>query len=336
MKVAILGCGNLGGVMAGRLADQADLELTVIDRDERIGEAVSSAGLTLRQGGKSWTLSLRLLREADGGPFDALILATKAASLLDAAAALRPRLSPEACVVTVQNGLAALDLVGVVGADRLVPGCVLWGASMDGPGVYRITNSGPFIIGAPSEAKNDSSVSRAEDILSRIFPVRVRGNMRGILWSKLAITSTFTTLGAIAGLPFGRLAADGEIRRIMLRIGAELVEVARSEGVAFQALNPALDTERLFSNRGHPRFLKHLLLRVLGYKIRDDESSMLDSIRRSQKTEIDFINGRLVRSADQRGVPVPYNRLAVELIRRMEAGELEPGRQNLAGFRSPG
>ncbi|MBN2552981.1 MAG: hypothetical protein JXB06_09435, partial [Spirochaetales bacterium] len=221
-------------------------------------------------------------------------------------------------------------------ADRLVPGCVLWGASMDGPGVYRITNSGPFIIGAPAEATNDSSVSRAKDILSRIFPVRVSWNIRGILWSKLAITTTFTTLGAIAGLPFGRLAADGEIRRIMLRIGAELVEVARSEGVVFEALNPALHTERLLSDRGYPRFVKHLLLRILGYRIRDDESSMLDSIRRGQKTEIDFINGRLVRSADQRGIEVPCNRLAVELIRRMEAGELEPGRENLAWFRSPG
>ena len=330
-----MGCGSLGGVMAGRLAGQPDLDLTVFDRDKRISEAINSAGLILRQGKRSWTFRVRLLQEAAGGPFDALILATKAGSLLGAAATLQSHLSPEACVITVQNGLAALDLPGVVGLDRLVPGCVLWGASMDAPGVYKITNSGSFIIGALAEAKSASSVSRAKELLSRIFPVRVSGNIRGVLWSKLAITTNFTTLGAITGLPFGKQAADREIREIMIRICGELYRIGRAEGVSFEPLSPALNIERFLSDRGYPRFVKHLLLRILGYKIRDDESSMLDSLRRGQKTEIDFINGRLVQSADQRGVAVPYNRLAVDLIRRMEAGELEPARDNLAAFYDP-
>ncbi|UCF97467.1 MAG: 2-dehydropantoate 2-reductase [Spirochaetaceae bacterium] len=332
MHVAILGCGSLGGVMAARLAEQPDFDLTVIDRDPRIVEAIGRNGLILRQGKRARTFSVRLVEEAQDLCFDALILATKAGSLLEAATRLKDNLAPQACVITVQNGLAALDLIDAVGADLLVPGCVLWGASMESPGEYRITNSGSFIVGGLGQT--GVNVTRAQALLSRVFPVTVSNNIRGVLWSKLAITTTFTTLGAITGLSFGKLAASREIRNIMLRIGRELIEVGRAEGITFEPLTPALNIERFLSDQGYSRALKHLLIRILGYKNRHDQSSMLDSLRQGRKTEIEFINGRLVQSADRTGLAVPYNRLAVDLIREMEEGRRQAARENLAVFRS--
>jgi len=319
--------------MAARLAVQQDHKVTVIERDPRISEIVNTKGLTLREGKKTRVCSVRLVEEAAGDSFDALILATKSNGLVEAVEKLNSNLAEEGLVITTQNGLVALDLAEVIGDRFLVPGCVLWGASMDAPGVYRITASGPFIIGGLDEQANTPAVGRGETLLSRIFPVTVSPNIRGVLWSKLAVTSTFTAMGAITGLPFGKLAASREIRDIMLTIGRELFEVSRAEGITLESLGGGVDFERFLSDQGYSRFLKHLFMRIIGYKSRDTESSMLDSIRRGRKTEVEFINGRLVEAADRSGVPVPCNRLVVDLIRELESGKRSPKPDNLGAFR---
>ena len=319
--------------MAARLAVQQDHKVTVIERDPRISEVVNTKGLTLREGKKTRVCSVRLVEEAAGDSFDALILATKSNGLVEAVEKLNSNLAEEGLVITTQNGLVALDLAEVIGDRFLVPGCVLWGASMDAPGVYRITASGPFIIGGLDEQANTPAVGRGETLLSRIFPVMVSPNIRGVLWSKLAVTSTFTAMGAITGLPFGKLAASREIRDIMLTIGRELFEVSRAEGITLESLGGGMNIERFLSDQGYSRFLKHQFMRIIGSRHRDTESSMLDSIRRGRKTEVEFINGRLVEAADRSGVPVPCNRLVVDLIRELESGKRSPKPDNLGAFR---
>jgi 2-dehydropantoate 2-reductase len=318
--------------MAARLTVQQDHSVTVINRNPRVFEAISRNGVILREGKRTRTCSIRLVEEAEGGPFDALILATKCNGLVEAVEKLKSHLAASACVITTQNGLIALDLAELLGYSSLIPGCVLWGASMDAPGVYRITNSGSFIIGGLDRGMSDPAAEKAEKLLSHIFPVTVSQNIRGVLWSKLAITSTFTAMGAITGLPFGKLAASREIRDILLSIGREVFEVSRARGITLESLGGGLNIERLLSAQGYSRFLKHLFIRIIGRRHRDTESSMLDSIRRNRKSEVEFINGRLVKAADRSGVPVPCNRLVVDLIREMESGTRAPTPDNLGVF----
>lgn len=333
MNVAILGCGALGGVMAARLAVQQDHSVTVINRNPQISEAISRNGVILREGKRTRTCPVRLVEEAEGGPFDALILATKCNGLVEAVENLKSHLAASACVITTQNGLVALDLAELIGYRSLIPGCVLWGASMDAPGVYRITGSEPFIIGGLDGGMSDPAAEKAETLLSHIFPVKVSPNIRGVLWSKLAITATFTSMGAITGFTFGKLAASREIRDIMLTIGREVFEVSRAQGITLESLGGGVNFERFLSDQGHSRFLKHLFMRIIGFKSRDTESSMLDSIRRNRKTEVEFINGRLVQAADRSGVPAPCNRLVLDLIRELESGKRQPTPDNLEAFR---
>ena len=141
-------------------------------------------------------------------------------------------------------------------------------------------------------------------------------------------------MGAITGLPFGKLAASREIRNIMLVIGREVFEVSRAAEISLESLGGGVDFERFLSDQGYSRFLKHLFMRIIGYKSRETESSMLASIRQGLKTEIEFINGRLVQPADLSGVPVPCNRLVVDLIRELESGKRQPKPDNLETFRS--
>ncbi len=336
MEVAILGCGALGGVMAARLAAQPGIRLTVINRNPHIAEAVKTRGLVLAAGRRRRTLPVAIVaqpgRSEGDTPFDALILATKSNGLVEEATKLAPYLSESGFVITTQNGLVALELADALGRERLIPGCVLWGASMQEPGEYRITATGPFIIGSLQAESGQPRLRKAAELLAHIFPVTVSASIKGVLWSKLAITSTFTTMGLLTGLRFGALAASSRIRRLMLAIGGELFAVARAEGVALEPLGGGLNIERLLSERGYPAALKHLLIRIIGFKHRRTESGMLDSLKRSRKTEIDFINGKLVALAEKAAVPVPYNRLAVKLAGEMEEGKRNPRPDNLDAF----
>jgi 2-dehydropantoate 2-reductase len=334
MNIAILGCGSLGGVMAGRLAGLPEIRLTVLNRNPAIAAAVEKNGLILKEGRKRQTTAVTIKNEPESNErFDALILATKSNGLLEAVQRLEPHLSGDAAIITTQNGLVALDLEEVVGAGRLIPGVVLWGASMDGPGEYRITAHGPFIIGDLRGSISNPAVERAARLLSSIFPVIRSQNIRGVLWSKLAVTATLTTLGAVTGLRFGKLVAKRRIRSLILAVGGEVLEVSRSKGITVEQLNRAVDIERLFSENGYAGWMKHLLIRIVGWKHRKTESSLLDSLRRGRKTEIDFLNGTVVSTAVSLGIEVPYNRLLVDMVGEMERGEREPGMDNLALFR---
>lgn len=337
MRVAILGCGSLGGVIAVRLARQPEVRLTVWNRNPQIAEAAAGRGLRVRQGRR--LQSARLALEAPGRmpeePLDCILLATRSEGLQEAARALAGRLSRQGFFLTLQNGLIALDLAEELGSDRLLPGCVLWGASMTAPGEYTVTAKGPFLIGGlRDEPGCESRLEQAQRLLGRVFPVRRTANIRGALWSKMAITASFTALGAITGLPFGELARTRARREVLLFLGREVRSVAAGRGVRLERLGAGLDLERLLSERGYPPALKHLLLRLVARRHRRTESGALRSLRRGRPTELSFVNGRLVRLAGEAGIPAPFNRLAWELIAELERGALAPDPALLRRFRA--
>jgi 2-dehydropantoate 2-reductase len=163
--------------------------------------------------------------------------------------------------------------------------------------------------------------------------VRPCADLAAVLWAKLAISASFTSLGAISGLRFGRLAAAAESRRLILGIGEEVLRAARSQGVEPGTLGGGLDVRRFLlpaEEGGYGTARKHLLLRLLGFKHRRTESSMLDSLRRGRPTEIDFLNGLVVRIAGKAGLPAPWNRAVCRLVEDLERGRRQPGEPNLA------
>ncbi len=331
MNVAVVGCGSLGGVIAVRLAGRPGLRLEVLNRNPLIAEAASRRGLRLRAWGRWFTGRVPLVATPSGRPYDAVILAQKANGLEQTCRELMPVMAPGGFFVTTQNGLSGLQLLRSLGPERVVPGCVLWGASMSEPGVYELTASGPFLLGAPAAPGRPNAEARA--LLSQVFRVRTCADIAAALWSKLAISASFTSLGAISGLRFGRLAASAESRRAILAIGEEVLRVASVQGVELGSLGSGLNVRRFLqpaAEGGYPPARKQLLLRLLGWKHRRTESSMLDSLRRGRSTEIDFLNGLVARLAEQAGLPAPWNRAVCQLVGEMESGRLRPGESNLA------
>jgi 2-dehydropantoate 2-reductase len=341
MHVGVLGCGSLGTVIAARLWKRSSGigRITAINRNPQIRAAWEEGGLRIV--GPGHELCARPAMVSSPGeaeaPFDLVVLATKSGGLEAAARELLPFLADGGFLLTTQNGLIGWDLAedAVPGAGGrpalpLVPGAVLWGASMDSPGRCRITARGPFIIGEASGERRTPRLARAAAVLRAAFPVAVSPNIRGVLWSKLAITATFTALGAVTGLRFGELVRRREVCELLLRVGAEVGLVARAEGIRLESLGAGLDAGRLLSPSGYPHWLKLFLMRAVGRRHGRTESSMLASLRRGRPTEVGFINARVVDRAAAHGIEAPLNRTVARLIGEMEEGRRSPGLENLA------
>jgi 2-dehydropantoate 2-reductase len=202
---------------------------------------------------------------------------------------------------------------------------------MTAPGSYELTATGPFLL----PAGQDPPRAAARALLSGAFRVRTCADMAAALWAKLAISASFTSLGAISGLRFGRLAASAESRRLILAIGEEVLRAARSQGVEPGALGGGLNVRRFLlpaEEGGYGAARKGLLLALMGFKHRRTESSMLDSLRRGRPTEIDFLNGLVARTAARAGLPAPWNRAVCRLVEDLERGVREPKEANLAAL----
>lgn len=333
MRIAVIGCGGIGGVLAATLT-RAGADVTPVVGNAKIAAALGAHGYRVRELDTSqWSQACTrapLLHAAEAqAPFDLVFVATQSTTLQAALADARGRLADGAAVVTCQNGLPEERAQAIVG-ERVV-GCVVgWGASMVEPGVYQRTSKGVLTYGKPSPRAPDARAIAA--LTEAASPSLVVEDLAGVRWSKLAINCVTTTLGAIGGVPLGRLLSHRPIRRIALEVFAEVAAVAHAAGVKVQPVGGTLDIDKIAISEaeralsfGSPSLAyKHSVLLAVGFKYRRLRSSMLYALERGRPPEIDFLNGELVRRGAALGVPTPVNGALVEAVRAIEARRAAP------------
>jgi 2-dehydropantoate 2-reductase len=343
MKIVVLGCGGIGGVIAACLT-RAGHDVTPVTGNAQIAAAIATHGYrVLEIDGSSWSVppkSTPLVAAGDAGDgaaarYDLCIVATQSTTLESALASVAPHLAENAVVVCCQNGLPEDRAATVVGSARVL-GCVVgWGASMVEPGSYKRTSRGGLQLGRPrGDAPDPQPIA---EILAPASEVRVVDDLAGVRWSKLAINCATSTLGAAGGQPLGKLLRHRFIRRLALEVFAEVAEVARKSGVKPAPVAGTFELERLAISPaerkqkiGSPSLAyKHTVLFAVGMKYRRMRSSMLYAIERGRPPEIDFLNGELVRRGAALGVPTPVNAALVETVRSIAGGEKKPSIETL-------
>jgi 2-dehydropantoate 2-reductase len=330
MRIAVIGCGGIGGVLAATLT-RAGADVTPVVGNPAIARALGTDGFHVRElDGSEWSVAparpplLRAEERPAERPFALELVATQSTTLEPALAATRPRLGDGAVVVTCQNGLPEERAVAIVG-PRVV-GCVVgWGASMVEPGRYKRTSKGVLTFGrATAEAPDPAPIAALAEAAS---PAVVVDDLAGVRWSKLAINCVTTTLGAIGGVPLGKLLSHRPIRRIALEVFAEVAAVAQAAGVRVQPVGGTLEIDKIAIREaeralqfGSPSLAyKHSVLLAVGFKYRRMRSSMLYALERGRPPEIDFLNGEIVRRGAALGVPTPVNAALVAAVREIEA-----------------
>jgi 2-dehydropantoate 2-reductase len=323
-RILIEGVGGIGGVVAAKMI-RAGLSPTLVTGNPDITKAINSNGLDLTASDQEFIVPARAFTSLDDVPkgpaLDAAYLLMKANTVIDAARQTLPLLGPDGYVVTFQNGIVEDSVAEVVGRDRVVSAVVGWGAEMRSPGVYHKTSGGKTFVGE-LDGKLSHRVMDLGLILKTSADVIVSPNIRGVLWSKLAINSMITTVGALTGERLGVLLRRRRARAILLAIYREAIDTARAMGITLEPV--AVRPELFYLARDanvFSRWLKHLVMRAVGLKYGKVKSSRLQSLERGRKTEIDYLNGYVVQKAKETGVAVPTNEAVVRLVKEIEEGK---------------
>ena len=322
-RLLVMGCGAIGGVLAGCLAETGQ-DVTAVTTNPTIHAAVKDRGLKLVGEGAArhvpTSSSFRIafgVPDASAGTYDYVLLATQPPQVEEAAQMAAPLLADRGAMICLQNGLCEDRVAKIIGADRVIGGVVAWGATMPEPGLYERTAAGGFTLGRmmdDARAVLGPSHDPLVRALEAVGAVETTENLRGKRWSKLAINCAISSLGTIGGDRLGALLQHRFVRRLALEIMTEVVAVSRKENVTLEKVSGTLDLNWIAlddSERraaGSPSLVaKHGLLLAVGFRYRRMRSSMLSAIERGRMPAVEFLNGEVIERARRHGITVTTN-----------------------------
>lgn len=314
MRVAVIGAGAVGGLLAA-LLDRAGHEVAVTARGEQLA-AVQANGIVL-EGGYGAHVAHPTAGETLSTRPELAILTTKGQ---DAEPALRANSAVLAGVplLVVQNGLGGIRVAAeILPGSPLVGGLALFAVSYLSPGRVTVTAALPIVLGG-APGTDARIVERFASLLSEVLPVETVDDLEGAQWTKLLVNHV-NALPAITGLSVQDTVAHPDLLRVLAASLRETVRVANRIGIRFASLQGIPGWTLPWLGRG-PLALAARLPRVLAKRMGDvpNPASTLQSIRRAQLTEIDFLNGAVVRVAREHGLAAPINAALVDLVHEVE------------------
>ena len=298
MKIAVMGAGAVGGYYGALLA-RAGHSVTLIGRAEHAEAIAQAGGLWLQTDAGEACIPLQASTEASavrGAQW--VLFCVKSTDTDSAGQAIAPHLDAGAVVLSLQNGVDnAQRLQAIVGAGRTVlPSVVYVASAMTAPGRVRHLGRGELVL-APSAA----SAAIATAFRSAGIPTEVSDNVAGALWSKLVLNCVYNPLSAISRLPYGAIVGSPglDVEQVMTDIVRECQAVAQAAGVVLPA-----------------DILATTL--ALAQSMPQQHSSTAQDLARGKRSEIDHLNGFIVRQGEALGVATPVNRLLHTLVRLLE------------------
>lgn len=314
MRIGVIGAGAVGGTLAALLALQGH-EVEVTARGAHL-EAIRKNGLRFDGGWGDHVIRLQANPLLTARP-ELAIIATKVHDAATALAANAVRLQGVP-LLTVQNGLGGLRVAHEELPDSpLLGGLALFAASHLEPGRVTVTAALPTIIGA-GPGCDDELFARIAGVLEQAMPIERTRDITGAQWTKLLINHV-NALPAITGKPVQEVIAHPRLRRIMTASMRETVRIAKRLGIRFERVN-GVSGSVLGLVGSLPLALGGIFPRVLAHRMGSvpNPGSTLQSMRRGQLTEIDFLNGAVVQAAAEAGLEAPVNQAIVDLVHEVE------------------
>ena len=332
-KYAIYGAGSLGTVLGAYITKNGgDVEL--INRNRAHVAALCEKGAVIK-GTVEMNVPVKAITPDEmSGPYDVILLMTKQLYNKQVVTDLKPYLSDDGVIVTLQNGLPEPLIAEIVGSAHTM-GCVVeWGAALTEPGVCTLTSepdSLSFHMGK-MEGISDEQFRKVKALLELMCPVHEEPNLIGARWSKLLINATFSGLGTVVGGTFGDVSENKDAQKIAVRCMKECIDVGHAAGAVFAPVQ-GKDITKLFYYKNKLKYTFALLLLPIAMKKhRAIVPSMLQDIRNGKACEIDAINGVVCDFGKANNVPTPINDRIVSVIKRIEAGELKAEKENIRLF----
>jgi 2-dehydropantoate 2-reductase len=294
MKIAVMGAGAVGCYYGAMLA-RAGHQVTLVARPVHVA-AIAERGLVLETSAFTQALEVTATSEASGVSGAELVLfCVKSDDTAAAGREMAPHLAAGASILSLQNGVDNAARLQEVLGRAVTPVAVYVASEMAGPGHVRHHGRGELVIGAAA-----GSAALAQMFGRAGVPAEISERVVAVLWTKLIVNCAYNALSAIPQLPYGRMMAVDGVAAAMETIVGECLAVARASGVE-------IDDD--------------ILVRVLGLApaMPDQLSSTAQDLARGKRTEIDHLNGYVVRSGERLGIPTPANQLLTAIVKLMEA-----------------
>lgn len=335
MKSAIYGAGSLGTILGAYLS-RSGVQIDLISHNVSHINALRKDGAHVT-GMVDFTVPVSALLPSEmGDGYDVIILMTKSIGNAETIRFLKDKLSPDGIICTCQNGLPESEIAEIIG-EKSTFGCTIgWGATYLYPGCSELTsgeNTFTFSLGRMSGG-SDADLEKIRLLLSTMGKVEIEPDFLGARWSKLLINMSFSALSAVTGMTFGEVAANRKSRHIVQLLMKECVDVAHAKGIR---LLPMQGKNIEFLADYDSRLKQKLCFLIIPFAMRKHrtlKSSMLQDIEKGRRTEIDAIDGAVVREGRKSGVRTPVTEQTVSIIHDIESGALKPSPDNLFLFSS--
>jgi 2-dehydropantoate 2-reductase len=315
MRLAVIGAGAVGSVVGGLLA-RAGEDVTLIGRRSH-ADAVNRDGLRIDGALGELRIHVRAAERLDFKP-DLALLTMKTQGVAAAARELHSYLHGVP-VLTMQNGVRSDELVAeVLGRDQLLSSVVVFGATFLEPGAVTYSPKGVLVLGVPFGPINERTRAIAA-FLGKGVPTQLSGNIAGAHWTKLIVNEN-NALPAVTGLSIQEINRHAALRRLSVLMMREAVDTIAAAGIKLASL-PRLPAAALTTVLRTPLPFATRLLRLSSLSLGRSPAlgSTLQSVRRGEKTEIDYLNGEVVALGKRTGRPTPYNAAVVDLVHQVEA-----------------
>ena len=294
IKIAVMGAGAVGCYYGAMLA-RAGHPVTIVGRPRHVA-AVHARGLVLEARGLTEAVPVDATADPSGvAGADAVLFCVKANDTVAAGRVMAPYLGSGTPVLSLQNGVDSAERLQVALGRPVVPAAVYVAVDLPAPGYVRHHGRGELVIGT-----GPSSADIAEMFSHAGIPTEVSENVTGVLWAKLILNCAYNALSAVAQLPYGHLMEIDGVPEIMRDVVAECLAVAKRSNVTVPG---------------------DILGTVLGLaaSMPDQLSSTAQDLARGKGSEIDHLNGHIVRTAARLGIAAPANRALLVMVRLLEA-----------------
>ena len=290
-----MGAGAVGCYYGGMLA-RAGHSVTLIARPQHV-EAIRQHGLRMET--RTFDEFIPLAASSDPAAVkdaQVVLFCVKSMDTESAGAQILPHLAPGALVMTLQNGVDNADRLRTVNTDREVAATGVYvGTEMPGPGHVKHHGRGELTI---EPSRISAEVEQA--FVAAGIPTTVSDNVRGALWVKLTLNCAYNAVSAITQLPYGRAVEGAGVKDVMRDVIDECVAVAKGEGVTL-----AGDVDAA--------------VRKIVETMPNQFSSTAQDLARGKPSEIDYLNGLVVRRGKALGIQTPANQVLWSLVKLMEA-----------------
>jgi 2-dehydropantoate 2-reductase len=300
MRIYMIGAGAMGGVYGGLLA-RAGYDVTLIDPREDHIRKIQSDGITIE--GMRGTHVVRLPAQFDHAgllPADLAVIFTDSNSTRDAAKAARQLLKPDGFALTLQNGIGNVEaLIAELSKERVIAGVSMNSAANPAAGRSAYTNVGMTSIGE-LDGRDTQRVKQVAEMLNKAeIPTEIIPDPMNWIWGKFVLNCGVNALTAITGLRSGEMVRTPEVSALQDRVIDEIMAVVERKNLKL----PEMDARKKIKDH---------------CRIRYNKPSMMQHIEQGRRTEIDALNGALVREARALGIAAPYNEAVVAVVKGLE------------------